>query len=44
MPARTLPTPPSKLAKLNFLSYGKIAKLEGAQDFSPFSKLNFCRK
>jgi hypothetical protein len=41
MPARTLPTPPSKL---DFSSYGKIAKLEGAQDFSPFSKLNFFHK
>jgi hypothetical protein len=44
MPARTLPTPPSKLAKLDLSSYGKIAKLEGAQDFSPFSKLNFFHK
>jgi hypothetical protein len=30
MPTRNLPTPPSKLAKPDFSSYGKIAKLEAA--------------
>jgi len=41
-PPRTLPTPLSKLAKLDFSLYEQqIVKLEVLEDFSPFSSSIF---